>query len=241
MDEVFSTQSNIYFDQIDSLTAETAANIFTNYSGAGHTLVHHDGGNSKHFFMTGNPFKNYTNSYLEKGYAGSIAERRLLSEIYMSRNSLGIMSFSSGRTYEKTIHLPAVRRLLEAQGYEADEISSMIDYMKKSFSFDASPELKRAFDEMDSIYDTYGGLKRGDLRYLSVRLSRERLKVLAPNMTPEQLQKLGGQQYIDKQLPAYQYKFVFSETEAAARKPIRRIFRRPSQRRCSDVPTRPRS
>jgi len=192
------------------------------------------------FFMTGNPFAEYIEHYLKNRPQGQdlideinvgTAEKRLLSEIYMGRNPLGIMSFSSNRTYEKTIHLPAVRRLLEAQGYEADEIGSMIDYMKRSFAHDASPELKAAFDEMDSIYDTLGGLRREDLLSLSQRLGRERLKVLAPDVSHEAI----VDSHIDKFLKSYQYKFIFSETEIE-RKPIQRNVCRRSYSRCSTNP-----
>jgi hypothetical protein len=178
------------------------------------------------FFMTGNPFAEYIQYHLKNRPLNlnlvdeinvGTAEKRLLSEIYMGRNPLGIMSFSSKRTYEKTIHLPAVRRLLEAQGYETDEIGSMIDYMKRSFAHDASPELKAVFDEMDSIYDTLGGLRREDLFSLSQRLGEERIRVLAPNITHEAMQDID----IDKFLKSYQYKYIFSETEIE-RKPIQR-------------------
>jgi hypothetical protein len=178
------------------------------------------------FFMTGNPFAEYIQHHLKNKPQGQdlideinvgTAEKRLFSEIYMGRNPLGIVSFSSKRTYEKTIHLPAVRRLLEAQGYEADEIGSMIDYMKRSFAHDASPELKAVFDEMDSIYDRLGGLRREDLFSLSQRLGKERIRVLAPNITHEAMQNIN----IDNYLKSYQYKFIFSETEIE-RKPIQR-------------------
>jgi len=233
MSEVFMTQSNIDLKNLLSLTPEEASKISAGYSAASHTLIDDTAMslNDTQFFMTGNPFRNYIKSQFSHLTDGNtlvdqinvgVAEKRLLSEIYMSRNSLGLMSFSSGRTYEKTIHLPAVRRLLEAQGYETDEISSMIDYMKKSFAYDASPELKAAFEEMDSIYDRLGGLRKQDLHSLSERLGAARLRVLAPNMTQEQIAK-----FDPSGLGAYQYKFVFSETENA-RKPIQRFFCRSS-------------
>lgn len=225
MEEIFMSQRNIDLDDLPSLSARDAANIHTGYSGISHTIVDQFTGEK---FMTGNPFDYYLEHYFKKhqdqpGPAGTslyklanleVAEKRLLSEIYASRSALGLSSFGSARTYEKTVHLPAVRRVLEAQGYEADEISSMIDYMKRSFAYDASPELKAIFEEMDAKFDTLGGLTRDDLLEKSKRLATARLKVLSPNMSAEKLA-----QFDAEDIGSYQYKYIFSESEA----PIRRI------------------
>ena len=218
MEEIFMSQRNIDVDELIGMTASQAAEIHTGYSGISHTLIGSDGKK----FMTGNPFAHYIKHYFsidegshlaEQANLG-VAEKRLLSEIYASRSALGLSSFGSARTYEKTVHLPAVRRILEAQGYEADEISSMIDYMKKSFAYDASPELKAIFEEMDAKFDTLGGLHPQDLVEKSKRLAAARLKVLSPNISAEKLAHLDVED-----IGPYQYKYIFSESEA----PIKRI------------------
>ena len=222
MEEVFMSQLNIDVNELMDMTASQAAEIHTGYSGLSHTLIASGSGKK---FMTGNPFAHYVKHFFSdvKNEAGlslseqtnlGVAEKRLLSEIYASRSSLGLSSFGSARTYEKTVHLPAVRRVLEAQGYEADEISSMIDYMKKSFAYDASPELKAIFEEMDAKFDTLGGLHPQDLIEKSKRLAIARLKVLSPNMSAEKLA-----QFDVEDIGPYQYKYIFSESEA----PIKRI------------------
>lgn len=226
MDEIFKSQDNIDVDELMGMTATEAAEVFTRYSGMGHTIIDRSSGEK---FMTGNPFGYYLNWYFDKikDQTGTtlaqranlgVAEKRLLSEIYASRNSLGLTSFGSARTYEKTVHLPAVRRILEAQGYEADEISSMIDYMKKSFAYDASPELKAIFEEMDAKFDTLGGLSPGDLIEKSKRLAIARLKAISPNMSAEKLAQLTADPAFVDEIGPYQYKYIFKESEAPIKK-----------------------
>jgi len=221
MEEVFTAQASIDVDELMGMTATQAAEVFTRYSGMGHTIIDRSSGEK---FMTGNPFGYYLKTYFDKvtDQTGTslaqranlgVAEKRLLSEIYASRNSLGLTSFGSARTYEKTVHLPAVRRILEAQGYEADEISSMIDYMRRSFAYDASPELKAIFEEMDAKFDTLGGLSPGDLIEKSKRLAIARLKALSPNMSAEKLA-----QFDVDDIGPYQYKYIFKESEAPTKK-----------------------
>jgi len=226
MDEIFMAQDNIDVDQLMGMTATQAAEVFTGYSGIGHTIIDRSSGEK---FMTGNPFQYYINYHMkdftdqtgtslaQRANLG-VAEKRLLSEIYASRNSLGLTSFGSARTYEKTVHLPAVRRILEAQGYEADEISSMIDYMRRSFAYDASPELKAIFEEMDAKFDTLGGLSPGDLIEKSKRLAIARLKAISPNMSAEKLAQLTQDSTFVDEIGAYQYKYIFKESEAPTKK-----------------------
>jgi len=215
MSEVFNAQG--YFDALLEAPAAGAADgIRTGYSGLSHTII----GAAGEKFMTGSPFRHYAEQELGATLAGQIqsevAEKRLFSEIYASRSALGLSSFGSARTYEKTVHLPAVRRLLEAQGYEADEISSMIDYMKRSFAYDASPKLKTLFEEMDAEFDASGGISVSNLHDLSKRIATARIRVLSPDISTERIRELSGSDLLD--LGPYQYKFVFSESEAPTKR-----------------------